>query len=1415
MTATANNVAWEPSRLSASQGWIVDEQNRVVILHGVNLSGGVKLPYYKPPATPSTTATSSTSWTSPSPTHPTTSQTTTEPNRIESDSRKESKSASTERIIFSHEREHFFEHRNVSFVNRPFPLDEADEHFKRLARWGCQCLRLLVPWEALEHSGPGIYDEEYIEYVVKLLEIAAKYNLKCYLDPHVDTWSRFTGGSGMPGWTLELAGMDMTKFQDTLAATVHNTHPEELKQSYPHMIWATNSFKTAAATMYTLFFAGQIFAPQATVPISTTVLSYLRKLHATSIADETYRRGMAGGSKAPSPIQNLIPIPRVDYGFIQGGMVNIQHYLQGHFIEAFSHLAARIAQQDRDAPPGRGLISSGVAMGFDTLNEPSPGYLAHADLNSMLELADLQIGTCPTPIQGFRLAQGETVECQVWHTGALGPLRKGKVKVNENKINMWKRPYWRSSGPRKTEYNTRIHPPSAPSPLRQPGVGGLSSPSPFIDTISQLDISEAPILTTAASMTISMAEAQLSKTLWPEPLGYSDTCLWALHKVWDPATGELLQPHYFERFPARAALHGFQPGKETEWKQDFWLPFVNTFSLRLRQQDPRLAIFVEPPINEAPPMFRLDKILLGGTADYVMNMFRSMAQWAFSPSTSSSDLTSRIHLYKNQHFRQFINPDTYDTLDSSNSTDRGVDIQQENMNKDVIKGKGHHHRFAEEDLFDNACQHPSFDPIGDVSENVVVAPHFYDGYSNITRDFVPFTIDFLGYKRGIYWSVLGALKLGWGGVGKAWQDQILGIQSDIHYAMGPQHAVIMGETGIPMDMHNKASYQNRYGAPKQSFALQMLLDAMDHAKMSFTLWNYCPDNTNLWGDKWNGEDFSIWSPPHNAFLQPPFQNLVSKYRGEPSSAPLSAAQGNLRLTQLSSEHGTGKESAGCSEGFVWWCCLPGSHVWTKRTAARRITIFAVDPNIPSSSPPSSSSSSSSAPPPSSSSSALPSSSSSPPLSSSSSTAVPPGTTSKQALSNRLPEEATPTIDFWQDLLPLSVQLERGRLELYDGLRVGESFIRAYPLAIFGEPIMYKFEPGKPISASQLLGGRNMKRSNRTNHAPCWENRFRIIFRSQCGRPAKRPSGSCRDSSDLANTTSTTTPAPVSKPKETEIISAGDPNRPLPVDQDEQGNQQEQPSTDLFLPRYHFALTSTVGQDQFESMQIVNELQQQQLQVQQHYQEIEMSNNSHDGNTTFMSEARSTARTTKPRPLKKSKRDLGRWNRFDVQITDGRYAIHPARQVLQYWTSPQPSIDPHDNLAPVADMFARAESRIKALMEQQGWDGIEGISTAAEREWIKKLWAAIQQGEETARRSVDPSLLSYVWPFSQCLSRKPLSETEREERERLKYSELQQQWRDKIGLPAKGAAFCHTCGQLEVMHLHGVTVSLQMWSGYRG
>lgn len=37
-------------------------------------------------------------------------------------------------------------------------------------------------------------------------------------------WSRFSGGSGAPGWTFEVAGLNIKSFKETGAAYVHNTN---------------------------------------------------------------------------------------------------------------------------------------------------------------------------------------------------------------------------------------------------------------------------------------------------------------------------------------------------------------------------------------------------------------------------------------------------------------------------------------------------------------------------------------------------------------------------------------------------------------------------------------------------------------------------------------------------------------------------------------------------------------------------------------------------------------------------------------------------------------------------------------------------------------------------------------------------------------------------------------------------------------------------------------------------------------------------------------------------------------------------------------------------------------------------------------------------------------------------------------
>ncbi|HEX7395825.1 MAG TPA: cellulase family glycosylhydrolase, partial [Anaerolineaceae bacterium] len=205
-----------------------DEFGRTLMLRGVNLGGGSKVPYQPDGAT--------------------------------------------------HNREGFFNHRQVSFVGRPFPLAEADEHFRRLKAWGFTFLRFLVTWEAIEHAGPGQYDSEYLDYVRAVVMKAGEYGISLFIDPHQDMWSRFSGGDGAPGWTLEAAGLDMTHFGESGAAIVHQTHGDP----FPKMIWPTNEGKLATATMFTLFFGGNDFAPQTKVD-GEPIQEYLQRHYINAI----------------------------------------------------------------------------------------------------------------------------------------------------------------------------------------------------------------------------------------------------------------------------------------------------------------------------------------------------------------------------------------------------------------------------------------------------------------------------------------------------------------------------------------------------------------------------------------------------------------------------------------------------------------------------------------------------------------------------------------------------------------------------------------------------------------------------------------------------------------------------------------------------------------------------------------------------------------------------------------------------------------------------------------------------------------------------------------------------------------------------------------------------------------------------
>jgi hypothetical protein len=141
----------------------------------------------------------------------------------------------------------------VSFVGRPFPLAQADEHFRRLQGWGLTFERLIVPWEAIEHAGPGIYDKAYLDYLHELVKRANSYGIRVIIDLHQDFYSRASGGDGAPYWTLEKIGLLPDHTNEPGA-------PQE-QPARPLGYWPPTAARLSVDTMDTLFWAGNDFAP--------------------------------------------------------------------------------------------------------------------------------------------------------------------------------------------------------------------------------------------------------------------------------------------------------------------------------------------------------------------------------------------------------------------------------------------------------------------------------------------------------------------------------------------------------------------------------------------------------------------------------------------------------------------------------------------------------------------------------------------------------------------------------------------------------------------------------------------------------------------------------------------------------------------------------------------------------------------------------------------------------------------------------------------------------------------------------------------------------------------------------------------------------------------------------------------------
>jgi hypothetical protein len=168
-------------------------------------------------------------------------------------------------------------------------------------------------------------------------------------------------------WTLYAAGLNPKGFKNTEAALVQNTYDNPA--DFPKMIWSTNYTRLVCQTMFTLFWAGRDFAPKAIID----------------------------------------------------GM-NIQDYLQTHFIAACKHLAQRIHEA--------GDIEHDVVIGWESMNEPHRGLIGVQDISTIPPEQQLQLGTSPTAFQAMLTGAGRACEETTWSFGSFGPYQTGRQLVD-------------------------------------------------------------------------------------------------------------------------------------------------------------------------------------------------------------------------------------------------------------------------------------------------------------------------------------------------------------------------------------------------------------------------------------------------------------------------------------------------------------------------------------------------------------------------------------------------------------------------------------------------------------------------------------------------------------------------------------------------------------------------------------------------------------------------------------------------------------------------------------------------------------------------------------------------------------------------------------------------------------------------
>lgn len=199
----------------------------------------------------------------------------------------------------------------ISYVGKPFPLEEADKNFKILRDMGFNGLRLLIIWEAIEPYAGGDYDLDYLDYLERIVAKANEYGIYVFLDMHQDFFSRWhrlyyndksgrpgiapasldvtqpplnniLQGDGAPRWVVALTLPEKNVYSEEWGLPRHMVSDPRNTGDLLPLFWGINIFlSTDVSRSFAAFFAGRDVFPNYTVE-GKNIQDYLQDSYANA-----------------------------------------------------------------------------------------------------------------------------------------------------------------------------------------------------------------------------------------------------------------------------------------------------------------------------------------------------------------------------------------------------------------------------------------------------------------------------------------------------------------------------------------------------------------------------------------------------------------------------------------------------------------------------------------------------------------------------------------------------------------------------------------------------------------------------------------------------------------------------------------------------------------------------------------------------------------------------------------------------------------------------------------------------------------------------------------------------------------------------------------------------------------------------